>query len=166
MKETIDKQDRVRGILKVEKKLKGTDEWELEYIKLNLVVNNAKYILRDAMFGDTNKLISKMIFGNQNLTLSSDLINVPAPSASNTNLINKLYEKPTTKSKNTYDASPSIDFVAILEESEMNGANGQQIITEFGLVNNNNEMFSIKTRSAILKDANISLKFTWSIIFS
>jgi hypothetical protein len=107
-----------------------------------------------------------MIFGNQNLTLSSDLINVPAPSASNTNLINKLYEKPTTKSKNTYDASPSIDFVAILEESEMNGANGQQIITEFGLVNNNNEMFSIKTRSAILKDANISLKFTWSIIFS
>lgn len=152
------------GILKVERLNKDTGEWDLEFEEKNLVLSGATSILRDIMFGDAQQ-ITKMYFGNMNLTIGDNLVNVAPPEFSNIALINKQFEKVITKTKIVYTGSPAIQYQVTLLETEFNGT-GTQLITEYGLANNSAKLFSRKTRAAIYKDIESTLKFTWIIVFT
>lgn len=153
------------GYLKVERK--GADgQWLTEWDEKNLVVDNAANILRDLVFGDANRHITKILFGDMNLRDTDDTKNVAAPDHADTALINKLYEKAVTKTKITYNGAPAIQYVVTLEESEFNGTGGAQMITEYSLSTADLSIFTRKTRAAVYKDSESSLRFTWTLVFN
>lgn len=152
------------GIFSVERKLAG-NPWKTEVFEENLVVNNASVILRDVLYGEDDKIISKIQFGDMNLIETDNLKNVQSPSVTDTSLINKLYEKTVSKKKVNYDGAPAIEYSVVINENEFNG-DGSQLITEYALANDYDEIFSIKTRAAVYKDAESSLRFTWTLVFN
>lgn len=154
----------MEGIFQCFKKTTKKD-WYLVLEEHNLVVNKASVILRDLMFGDTGKLINRMFYGDMGLTEEDDTKNVAQPQPTDTAMINKIYEKAVSKRKVTYQESPAIEYTTILNEDECNGT-GSQLITEYGLVNELDELFAKKNRAAIYKDGETSLKFVWTIVFN
>lgn len=150
------------GIVKAEKLVDG--QWVKLMEENNLVVDNSSTVLRDLMFGDADKTITKMCFGDMNLADSDDVKNVAAPNLADMDLDHQVYEKAVTKAKTSYENSPAIEYSCILEVSESNGV-GSQLITEYGLKTGDNNLFSRKTRSGIYKDNESVLKFTWIIVF-
>lgn len=143
----------------------NSSSWDLIYEDHNLIVNKAREILRDLMFGDSNNLISSIQFGDMNLGETDDIKNVPEASLNDTGLIHKLYEKDVTKRKVTVEQSPGIEYTCILGLDELNG-DGSQLLTEYGLFTEGGEMFAKKNRAGIFKDSDSSLKFVWTIIFN
>lgn len=152
------------GFLRVERILKDGTSVQLGE-EQNLVVNMAATILRDLMFGDDQERIIKMHFGDMKLIATSDTQNVAGPSVSDTALINKLYEKNVEKAITTRDNNPAIAYSVVLEADEFNGT-GTQLITEYALATSSDKIFSRKTRAAVYKDPESSLKFTWTLVFS
>lgn len=136
----------------------------VEFDEQNLVVNEASNILRDLMFGD-NQEITKIHFGDMSLNVGDDLKNIASPKLTDTALINKLYEKNTSKEKAIYGGHPAIKYIAVLEKAEFNG-DGEQLITEFSLATGTNRIFTRKTRAAIYKDNESSLRFIWWLVFN
>ena len=164
MKLTDEKQKpSFEGHLRVERVYDNGDV-KVEFDEQNLVVNEASNILRDLMFGDAQQ-ITKIHFGDMSLTPTSDLKNVASPQLTDTALINKLYEKATSKEKAIYGGHPAIKYIAVLEKSEFNG-DGEQLITEFSLATGTNRIFTRKTRAAIYKDNESSLRFIWWLVFN
>lgn len=136
----------------------------IEFDEQNLVVNEASNILRDLMFGD-NQEITKIHFGDMSLDVGDDLKNIASPELTDTALVNKLYEKNTSKEKAIYGGHPAIKYIAVLEKAEFNG-DGEQLITEFSLATGTNRIFTRKTRAAIYKDNESSLRFIWWLVFN
>ncbi|BES79824.1 hypothetical protein [Yersinia phage vB_Yru_GN1] len=163
IKESVQKPT-CEGFLKVERILKDGTVQQLGE-EQNLVVNMAANILRDLMFGDDQERIIKMHFGDMNLGPTDDTQNVAAPNLTDTALINKLYEKNVDKSSITRDGHPAIAYSVVLETDEFNGS-GSQLITEYALATSTDRIFSRKTRAAVYKDSESSLKFTWTLVFS
>lgn len=154
----------IEGFLLVERVFKdGTTK--VEFHEKNLVVNLAANILRDLMFGNESERIVKIHFGDMNLNESSNLKQVEPPVLTDIALINKLYEKTATRSLIDYDGNPAITYVTTLDENEFNGT-GEQIITEYALATSTNRIFTRKTRAAVYKDSESSLKFTWTLVFT
>lgn len=152
------------GFLRVDRILKDGTVVQLGE-EQNLVVNMAATILRDLMFGNDQERIIKMHFGDMKLKDTDDTKNVAGPSVSDTALINKLYEKNVDKAITTRDNNPAIAYSVVLEADEFNGT-GSQMITEYALATSSDKIFSRKTRAAVYKDAESSLKFTWTLVFS
>lgn len=156
--------DNLMGVLQVEARRAGEQEFSLvSEPEKNLIVNNASTILRDIMFGDAT-IISKIHFGDMNLTKNDNLIDVDSPELTDTDLANKLHEKAITKEKGEYAGDPAIKYTVTLERNEFNGS-GTQIITEYGLTTASDSLFSRKTKAAVFKDAETELRFTWWIVF-
>lgn len=131
----------------------------------NLVLNKGSEILRNVMFGDASQ-ITKMVFGDMNLDPQvDDIVNVDPPQLTDTQLTNKLFEKPLALTKTTYGGHPALRCESTIAANEFNGT-GEQLITEFGLANAAEELFSRKTRSAIFKNAESSLTFIWYLVFN
>lgn len=152
------------GYLLVERIFKnGTTE--VVFHEKNLVVNLAAKILRDLMYGTESERIIKIHFGDMNLNESSNLKQVAPPNLTDESLLNKLYEKEATRSLVDYDGNPAITYVTTLNEEEFNGT-GEQIITEYALATSTNRIFTRKTRAAVYKDNESSLKFTWTLVFT
>ena len=153
------------GIVQVERIYKDGRVVVEDELK-NLVLNGSATILRDLMFGDNSQRISKIHFGDMGLTESSDLKNVAPPQPTDTKLARKLYEKSTSKVQGTYNGYPCIIYTVTLIETEFNGPTGQQLITEYALATDTDALFTRKTRAAIYKDSESSLKFTWTLVFN
>lgn len=154
----------VDGYFKVIRNMGGDDE-EVIVDEENLVLNSGSEILRDVMFGDPAQ-VTKIVFGDMNLDPNvDDIVNVTPPELTDTTLINQLFEKPLALAKTLYGGFPAVKYEATIEDFEFNGG-GQQLITEFGLANASNILFSRKTRSAIFKDSESSLTFIWYLVFN
>lgn len=153
------------GYLKVERLNVTTGDWEVEFHEKNLVLDFASTVLRDLMFGDEISRITKIFFGDMGLVPPADMQNVAAPQPTDVALTNKLYEKVATKTKITYAGSPAIEYVVTLEAAEFNGT-GSQLITEYALGNDINQIFTRKTRAAVYKDAESTLRMTWTLVFA
>ncbi len=144
---------------------KGTPKEKVVFEEKNLVLNSGSEIMRDILYGDSDQ-VTKIVFGDMNLDPNvDDVINVAAPALTDTGLVNSLYEKALALSKTTYGGFPSVRYEGTLTEGEFNGS-GEQLITEFGLANASDELFSRKTRAAIFKTAETSLTFIWYIVFN
>lgn len=144
---------------------KNKGPWKLDYEDHNLVVNKASEILRDLMFGEDNKIITKIKFGDMNLSATDNLITVEQPLPTDTAMVNPQYEKEVSKVKTTYEDSPAIAYSVTLTEDEFNGS-GTKIITEYGLFNDSDELFAKKNRAAVFKDNETALQFVWTIVFN
>jgi len=159
----IEKQP-LEGIFKVEEILPdGSTKVLVE--DHNLIVNKARTILRDMVAGDTtNKPIIKFKFGTKGVDSNG---NVKSPTVNDT----KLYETNSnliyTKNADSITKSGSYDvvFKVILSENEANLNDGEYPISEAGLFNGKDEMFSHKTFTVITKNNTRAFIFTWTIKF-
>ncbi len=156
--------DTLLGVLQVESRRVGETEFTLVgEPEKNLILNGASAMLRNVMFGDAS-IITKIKFGDMNLTKNDNLIDVSAPSLTDTALTHELYQKDITKEKADYSGDPAIKYSVVLARNEFNGT-GTQIITEYALANDAGQLFSRKTKAAVFKDAETELRFTWWIVF-
>ena len=154
----------LEGYLKAER-LTESGSWEL-FDEQNLVLDQATETLRNLMFGDAAQAITRIKFGDMNLDPAVDNVStVAAPSVTDTTLVNEVFEKVATSTKVVYSGSPAIQYEVILDANEFNGT-GSQLITEYALANASNVIFTRKTRAAIFKDAESTLRFTWTLVFN
>lgn len=155
----------IQGYLRVTRLYDDGSE-SLIFEEKNLVVNLASTILRDIMFGDTEQ-ISKMHFGDMNLTATDDVKNVAAPNVTDTALVHKVGEKVISKTKDVYQSKPAIKYTAVLEKGDLNGTDGsgQQLITEYALATPTDRIFTHKTRAGTYKDNETALRFDWYLAF-
>lgn len=132
-------------------KLKVFKDGELfeEYEDLNLIVNGGRdAIVKLIGAGTAGKVVDKISFGTD---------------GTNPVLTDTAITGPFTKAIAgvTYPANETAEFEFVLLESENNGVT----IREFGLLCNDNTLFSRKVRAAIVKTASIRLEGFWSITF-
>jgi hypothetical protein len=157
-------QDAVMGVLRVESRKGSQQEFTMVgEDEKNLILNNASTLLRNIMFGD-GTIITKIHFGDMNLTKTDNLVDVLPPALTDMALTRKLYEKDVTKEKGDYAGDPAIKYSVTLARNEFNGT-GIQIITEYALASAAASLFSRKTKAAVFKDSETELRFTWWIVF-
>jgi len=144
--------------------------------KQNLVLNDAREIMRNVMFGEG--AIYKVVFGDLGRdedSTTSELINVPAPAESDTELYRKfdekrIYQENLTKigkgSDIDPDTRPGIRYEVVLEKDELVPEDkDQQFILEMGLTDENDIMFSRITHPVIVKTRNLQITLIWDILF-
>jgi len=171
--------NKLKGIVTL--KAKGFDR-EGNYLddvvlyKNNLILDGAREIMRNVMVGEPG--ISKIVFGDlgkdENST-TSELINVPAPSESDTSLVRKVGEKAITKDDITKigkgtdinpDGRPGIRYEIILEKNDLvPEGKDQQFILEMGLSTDDNKLFSRITHPVIIKTRSLQITLIWEILF-
>jgi hypothetical protein len=144
--------------------------------KNNLILNGAREIMRNVMFGDPG--IYKIVFGDlgkDDNSTTSELINVPSPSESDTALVRKVGEKVITKDdfikigKGTDinpDGRPGIRYEIVLEKDELVPEDkDQQFILEMGLSTQDEKLFSRITHPVIIKTRSLQITLIWEILF-
>jgi len=144
--------------------------------KNNLILNGAREIMRNVMVGEPG--IYKVVFGDlgkdENST-TSELINVSAPSESDTALTRKVGEKIITTDNITKigigtdinpDGRPGIRYEIVLEKSELVPEDAdQQFILEMGLATEGEKLFSRITHPVIIKTRSLQITLIWEILF-
>ena len=144
--------------------------------KHNLILNGAREIMRNVMVGEPG--IYKVVFGDlgkDESSTTSELINVPSPSESDTALVRKVGEKVITVDNITKigkgtdinpDGRPGIRYEIILEKSELVPENSdQQFILEMGLSTESEMLFSRITHPVIIKTRSLQITLIWEILF-
>jgi hypothetical protein len=162
------------GILKVE----DITNDKILFEDKNLIVEGAGYLLANFISGNQVSGIKYIAIGDMNLTSNDDLENVRPPACTDYKLDNEVFRKEASIEPFEDDYGYGVRYSIILEKDECNGANGKQLITEYGLLSESvyqntgnddkdgkNILFSRKTKSAIFKDYEIRLKITWTIYF-
>lgn len=118
-----------------------------QYSGKNLVVNVGKQNVARLLGGlSSGKPITKIGFGE----------GTTAPAVGNTSLTNAFTKDIDSVN---YPSAKQVQFVFSLSASEANGMN----ITELGLFNSSNVLFSRKTRSAIAKTSSVIITGIWTI---
>lgn len=136
--------------------------------KFNLVVSQARTVLRDLLFSaDVNDTITKIQLGDLGLTLNSNLTNLPAPTVGQTTLINPFFSK-TANSRSTSiidgRAAISLNFVILANEAnDPNPTVNTKLIAELGLQTQGNRLFAVLNK-AIIKTRESGLDITWDIL--
>jgi len=144
--------------------------------KHNLILNGAREIMRNVMVGEPG--IYKVVFGDlgkDEKSTTSELINVPAPSESDTALVRKVGEKVITKDNITKigqgtdinpDGRPGIRYEIVLEKNELVPEDSdQQFILEMGLATEDGKLFSRITHPVIIKTRSLQITLIWEILF-
>jgi len=144
--------------------------------KQNLILNGAREIMRDVMFGGSG--IEKVVFGDLGLgdqSTTAELINVPAPSETDLKLVRQVGEKALgtatqTKIGKGTTINPSgragIKYEITLEKTDLVpvGQN-QQFILEMGLATADDKLFSRITHPVIIKTKSLQITLIWEILF-
>jgi len=131
----------------------------------NLVVSNFRSVLRDALFGDSNKLPTTIKLGDLNMVLTGNLVSVTPPAMGDLALVHEVYSAAvTSKTKVTVTDRPGIEFILDISESQVNGS-GNQIISEMGLFTSSGDLIARKTFPALIKNSSVILSFRWKILF-
>lgn len=143
----------------------------------NQIVVDSGLILREFLANNVDaRGITKMVFGDMNMDPAKNVRDVIPTTYNDWKLINPIHEVDVKVDKMEDDFGYGVTFTGVIEKDEMNGSNGEQLITEYGLFSgmyhsDNVEkdghriMFSRKTRSGIFKDFEMKLKFIWTIYF-
>ena len=173
-KDVFNISDKIVGILKVE----NLTENKIIFEDKNLIVESAGYLLSSFLAGKQVSGIKYIAVGDMGLTEKDDLKNVRSPVCTDYKLDNEVFRKEAAITPFEDNYGYGIRYSIILEKDECNGSTGEQLITEYALLsdsvysnsdnkdkNGRNIMFSRKTKSAIYKNFEISLKITWTIYF-
>ena len=121
-----------------------------QYEDHNLIVNSSKVALAYLVSNSSaqSKVISKIGFG-----VSST---IPTP---NDTALTGAYVKDVKAY--SYPEPGRVSFTWELDYGEANGKN----ITEFGLICRDGSLFARKVRGALLKDSDLAVEGTWTIVF-
>jgi len=142
----------------------------------NQIVADSGLMLREFISGSDMKGIKYISFGDMSMNPKKNVRDVRPALYSDWKLDNEVFRKEVSIEKIEDEFGYGVSFTAIIEKDEMNGSEGEQLITEYGLLsasvhvdnvqkNNTNIMFSRKTRAGIFKDFEMKLKFVWTIYF-
>jgi len=166
------------GIVKCERLDDENNVIETIFQEKNLIVSDSGYLFSRFMAGEDIKGIKYIVLGDMNLDESDDLKNVRPPSCNDYELENEVFRKEVDVETYEDVGGYGVTFSIVLEKDECNGSNGEQLITEYGLLSESvykntgnddkddkNIMFSRKTRAAIYKNYEMRLKFSWTIYF-
>jgi len=173
-KDTIPLNDVITGILEVE----DITNNKVLFIDKNLIVEGASYLLASFIAGKEPKGIKYIAVGDMSLNEKDDLKNVRPPVCTDYKLDNEVFRKEATIETFEDDFGYGNKYSIILEKNECNGSDGEQLITEYGLLSDTlysntgnddkdgkNILFSRKTKSAIYKDYEMAIKISWTIYF-
>lgn len=153
MTEHFDTLGIIKGYLEIAKKPKGSDKWHTEY-KSNIVVTNAREIVRDLVFGkrqtgvdgENNPIwevapsITALGMGDMGLTLEQAQTSVPEASINDKVLVNPTYWCPVEDEANypnntvevlDWKGKKSIKFTFVIGQDQGNTASG--FFCEMGL---------------------------------
>lgn len=172
-------ENKLKGIVTIKARGFDTEGKYLDDVvlhKCNLILDGAREIMRNVMVGEPG--IAKIVFGDlgkdENAT-TSELINVPAPSESDTKLVRKVGEKEITKDNITKigkgtdinpDGRPGIRYEIVLEKNDLvPEGKDQQFILEMGLATASEKLFSRITHPVIIKTRSLQITLIWEILF-
>ena len=135
----------------------------------NLVVNKAREVIRNLVFGDT-PTITKLSLGNCNLNITQALNknNIPNPNLDDTRLTKKVLDvNITTKEKTVYGGRFAIKYNFFVDYDVGNSTDPNQpnFFTEAGLALEDSNLFTRLTFLAITKDSASSLSFDYYLVF-
>jgi len=145
----------------------------------NQIVVDSGFLIRQFLVNDKDaKGIEYIAFGDMGMSPTGNVREVRPTDCKDFRLDNEVYKKDIEFETFDDDYGYGVRFSVVLEKDECNGADGSQLITEYGLFSstlykntgdsnkeNRNIMFSRKTRAGIFKDFEMRLKFTWTIYF-
>ena len=133
----------------------------------NIVLTQARTIVRDLIFGGTETIIKLGLgdLGYNDLTPISEWSNPPLSNVSDTHIINLLENIPLkTKEVIEVDAKPAIKFTFEMLSPDYNGT-GQQKFVELGLSLSDNRLFTKKNRPVFIKDSETEFTIEYYLIF-
>lgn len=151
MTETFNVKD-IQGYLEIRKKPKGSDKWHTELVK-NVVVTNAREIVRDLVFGkrqngvdgkdqpvwETAPSITALGLGDMGLTLEQAQTSVPEASINDKVLVNPTYWCPVHDEQYPnnlvepvdYKGKKAVRYVFVIGQDQGNTSSG--FFCELGL---------------------------------
>lgn len=157
---------RVQGFMKVTV-YKDGEEPKVHEEEQNLVVNMARTIVRDLVFGDSLP-ITKIQIGDLGLSPSDDTSNIPPPALTDTGLVRKFFEKaPYNQTRIVENGRPGILYTFRIEKTDANPVDdtAYNMVIEYALANSANSIYARKTRAVINKAADIALVIEWKLLF-
>lgn len=133
----------------------------------NIVVTQARAIVRDLIFGGTGTIV-KLNLGDLNYddnTPSETWFNPPQATIDETYITHLLETIPlTSKEVLEVDSKPAIKYTFEMLASDYNGT-GRQKFVELGLALSDDRLFTKKNRPAFVKDAETEFTIEYYLIF-
>lgn len=139
----------------------------------NIVVNNAKLILRDLVYSGNSATITKLVLGNMNLTpvQQTPPNTIPTANPDATTLINKLVslnidsKQLTTFTNEELGTRNAILYKFTLPFSEGNGIDGVTYYCELGLALDDYTLFTKKNIASLVKTNSQQFEFNYYLLF-
>jgi len=168
---------KLRGLFQV--KLKNTKTGkEVLLDEENLVVSQARTLMRDLVADVSDTRIKRIQIGDLNKDLSDSLSNCPDPEYSDSSLTNAFFSKDfESRETITYDDRPAIKYTFVINEDEANDSsnndNERKLWCEYALISTttdsdgNEEDGKIWNRKIkpIIKDDETIVTVYWIFIF-
>ena len=167
---------KIRGIFTAIAKNIRTGEEKL-LTEENLVVSQARELMRDLVFGDDTK-IKRIQIGDMNKSLKDSLSNCPDPEYSDKELVNAFFSKDFEKvEKITYDDRPALKYTFVINEDEANDSDNndeeRKLWCEYALIstkkdsdgNDVDDKIWNRKIKPIIKDDETIVTIYWTFIF-
>lgn len=134
----------------------------------NVVVDQGKGLLADLLYNaDSSRLLDTLKLGNMNMTYGADISNLPAPSSTDTDLVNVIFTTTiNTRTRTTINGRAAVSHYFIVNPEDANDPNSNNyfnLITELGLYSHSGFMFS-RLVQPIIKSRDIGFNLTWNIL--
>lgn len=180
--------DQIKGVVEFYRRSNGEKDFKFE-AKHNLVVSNARKILRDLVFGKANKgtedvpdmvaapSIEYLVLGDMNLEIEQASQSVPEATITDVKLVNPTVWVPCVDEENypnnkveavEYKGLNTIKYTFMLAREQGNTAKG--FFCELGLAVNRTDfpdayLFTKLNRKALPKTSNDELMFVYYLMF-
>ena len=158
----------VKGLFKAVAKNVKTGEVKL-IDEENLVVSQARKLMRDLVAGTADTKIAKLQIGDMNKKLGDDISNLGQPKYSDTSLEHKFFEKSySNREVITYEGRPAIKYTFVISENEANDPDNddynRKLWCEYALADNDGNIWNRKIKP-IIKDNETEITIYWIFIF-
>lgn len=133
----------------------------------NVVVDNARKILRDLTFGET-PFITRLVIGDLGFEAGDAWDNPDPAIGDEVALVNQTVFVPVTTKEKIVDPVTGrlgILFTFLMPTNLYNGLDGTLRIVELGLSNDTNELFTKKNKPMISKDFETQLEIKYTLLF-
>lgn len=156
----------IKGIVEVRVINRITGEIEQE-IKNNLIVYNARVILRNLISGASNSEINILKFGDMNIGFEQNLSDLPPPLLTDIDLVHTVFQTNTVSKEDLIKFDrPAVKFNFSISPDEANSSNLSEysrVITEAGLFTTQNELFA-RITLPIIKTRDSGIELSWTIV--
>jgi len=165
------KLNKLKGIITFKKRNVVTGVTEI-ISEENVILTQSRTFMRDLLAGDDTGII-KIQVGDCNKELGDEADEQCTASEDDTELTNKFFDKDfDTRESITYNDGdedyPAVKYTFIINSDEANDSNNddneRKLWCEYGLGNNNGDIWNRKIKP-IIKDDESEITIVWTIIF-